>query len=372
MLSGFVMVHSQAERLGPRFTVLGSLSYWWARFARVWPAWALLTTLMVGWLRLVGWHVPWSTEQLPDLSVAGWLEQLTLTQMWHREYSFDSSYLVPGWSLSVEVAAYAAFPLLVPVLWRLRRLPATALAVASVVAVAPLAALCWSTGSSSSSLPWTLRIAGGFLAGALAALAVRRSPAGSGARRRAPLVATAALLGLVFLACWPAGQESTVGGDRTGISVLLLPPLVAALAAREAGPARLLASRSWVHGGRMSFSLYLVHWLFLDAVYWVAAEVPALAPGSTGLAVVQVLLLPLSLLAGHLVWRLVEEPSRHALMARDPFRRTCRPAVPVDGGPPTRSLRGLPVPPPPVTVLIPQQRAADRGRALHGRVVDSS
>jgi peptidoglycan/LPS O-acetylase OafA/YrhL len=121
--------------------------------------------------------------------------------------------------------------------------------------------------------------------------------------------ATAAALPLVIAAGLVAGE--LLGPGRGGAVLVAFPVLVGALALADRGPAMWLA-RPWaVYGGRVSYSLYLVH-IPMFEVFWLAQEhFPQLLgrPTPTGHAVGLAVLL-LTLPAAALVHGLVEEPAR--------------------------------------------------------------
>ncbi|MBN1093840.1 acyltransferase [Blastococcus sp. TML/M2B] len=317
VLSGFVITRAYAEELGrPRLRSL--VRFVGGRFARVWPAWAAVTLAMAGWLwaiREAGWAADLVNPH-PAVDAPALLGQLAMTHMWGRDELAGASYVLPGWSISVEWAAYLAFPLLALLLRPLRRLPASVLLVLSVLAVSPLVVIAAVEGPYNSQLPWELRIACAFTAGALAALAVGRArraawePFAAGAVRVIPLLV---LLGILW-----AGWRRTMpgaGGDHVGVVVVLFPVLVAALALTERGLAQALSGRALVFGGRISYAVYLVHFVVLDVLLTVLWQDPAkhnvLGPG-LALAAPFLVLGCFGLAAG--LHRYVEEPGRRLVV----------------------------------------------------------
>src|SRR5690606_41972744 len=107
---------------------------------------------------------------------------------------------------------------------------------------------------------------------------------------------------------------------RGGGVMLLFPLRVAALAGADRGPAMLLSTPALVHGGRLSYALYLVH-IPLFEVYWLALErFPVLAPNTALAHVVGIQVLFAAVGVSALVYRMDEEPSRRG-------RRGLAPAV---------------------------------------------
>src|SRR5580658_9361569 len=118
LLSGFVLTWSCAEQSATRF--------WWHRFARMWPLMAVMMT--------VAYTVLWNRELHPA-SVGGWVAQVFLFQAWDPNTSVRTGGDGPVWSLSCEAFFYAAFPLLVRWIGRLR---ATGVALAAAATVAAM------------------------------------------------------------------------------------------------------------------------------------------------------------------------------------------------------------------------------------------
>ncbi len=355
VLSGFVITRAYAEQLGrgPRPRLL--IRFIGGRFARIWPAWAAVTLFMAVWLwciRKAGWAAD-VVGPHPSVDPLTLLQQLTMTHMWGRDELAGASYILPGWSIGVEWTAYLVFPLLALFLRPLRALPASVLLVLAVLAMSPLAVIAYVEGPYNSQLPWALRIACGFTAGALAALAVSRArsvrwePIAFGVLWAVP---PAVLFGVVW-----AGWRRTMpgaGGDHVGVIVVLFPLLVAALALTQRGPARLLSRPTIVYGGRISYALYLVHFVVIDVVLTVLWQNPAnhnvLTPG---LALAVPLLIAACFGLAAALHRYVEEPGRR-LVVRALDRRLGPPrhSSPHDG----RRAGGS----------AEDRRAPSRGRAL--------
>ena len=203
-------------------------------------------------------------------------------------------------------------------LWRLTRLRAPATGVGAVLVMVPLAWLAWTTGTIYHPWSWLLRIGAGFLAGALTCLTVRRLRPRPAVDRVATGIALLAAGGIVVgLAGIP--RIHAVGSGQTGMAVVVLfPVLVGGLALSTRGPSRLLAARLAVHGGRISYSLYLVHVPVLEVLWTAMAVFPALHPGRPVYVVAVVLALVLIPSVAHLSYRWLEEPARRALRSRGP------------------------------------------------------
>ena len=346
VLSGFVITLTYLDKIGRRPGVRAMIAFWWARICRVWPVYALVTTLFGGWIlykmsRVEDDFIVWQHVQ-PEVSVSAWLTQLTMVQLWDQPDFAGSSWVGPAWSISAEWLAYVAFPLVVLVLWRLRRLPAWVTGLLAVGCMVPMAYICYRTGSPYYDWSWLARIGAGFVSGALTCLAVRKIRITPRTERIAAVVAVLAvaeiLLGL-WWGFWRGQGEAEYGG----VVVLAFPVLVGALALSRRGLSRALSTDAMVHGGRISYSLYLVHVPVFEIFWTYMGWSPVLAPGSSvGTFLIPHVLLG-SLVLAHLVYRFVEEPSRLWLRGRGPTRwvqgrrREERPADagPAAGGPVT-------------------------------------
>ena len=323
VLSGFVITLTYLQKMGPRPSARGWVAFWWARICRVWPVYALVTTLFFGWVLYKqtrstdGWIV-WQLRQ-PQIDGWHWLEQLSMMQLWHRPDFVGASFVGPAWSVSAEMAAYAVFPLLVLALWRVQRAPAVVTGLLAVLCLVPEAWVYYSTGYYDYPFSWVPRIGLGFLAGAFTCLTVRRMTITDRVQRIAAAVAAFAVLEIA-IGLWWGSWRGQGAGEFGGVVLPLFPVLIGALAISRSGLARLLATRPMVHGGRISYSLYLVHVPIFEIFWTYMGWNPLIAPG-TGLGT---LLIPhvalLAVLVAHLMYRYVEEPARLWLRNRGPGR----------------------------------------------------
>jgi peptidoglycan/LPS O-acetylase OafA/YrhL len=359
VLSGFVITLTYVDKLGSRPTARAAATFWWARICRIWPVHVLVTSLFGIWLvfKASRHHLgPVALQAVqPVVDWPHWLEQLLMVQLWHRSSFVGSSWVAPAWSISAEWAAYALFPLLVPVLWRLRQAPPLVTGALSVACMVPWAY----TMEHGVAYPysWAVRIAGGFLAGAFLCLAVRRIPRSGTVDRIASRIAVLTTLEmLVVMWADSAKRGSTNSG---GLVALTFPVLVGALALSTRGLSRWLSTDAMVLGGKISFSLYLLHLPILEIGYTLMAWYPRLAPGTRlGTLLLPHLFLAAVLLA-YLVHRFVEEPARLSLRGmRLPRRRT---------GAGSRVDGDIPVPRHPaihadVTDLVPVARTPQAAR----------
>jgi peptidoglycan/LPS O-acetylase OafA/YrhL len=126
VLSGFVLAYNYAEPLANGR--VGRARFWWLRLARVWPLYAL-TTLVEIPLQLHAGTAPTTLGLATAADLAG-------LQAWLPAITFVGN--TPGWSVSVELFFYAAFPWLAA--WLAGRRARVALAVVGALAVVAAAA----------------------------------------------------------------------------------------------------------------------------------------------------------------------------------------------------------------------------------------
>ncbi|MGY1821289.1 acyltransferase family protein [Geodermatophilus sp. SYSU D00079] len=323
VLSGFVITLTYLQKMGRRPSGRGALTFWWARICRVWPVYAVVTTLFGGWLlykgtRVADGVVAYQTEQ-PVVDLWHYLQQLAMVQLWTRPGFDGSSWVGAAWSISAEWLAYVLFPLAVLLLWRLRNAPAVVTGALAIGAMLPFAYTCFTTGDPYFPWSWALRIGAGFLAGAFTCLAVRRIPVTPRVERVAAGVAVLALAE-ILVGLWWGEWRGQGEGEYGGVVVLAFPVLVGALALSRRGLSRMLATEPMVHGGRISYSLYLVHVPVFEVFWTSMGWTPSIAPGSglAGFLIPHVLLL--TVLLAHLCYRHLEEPARLFLRHRGPGR----------------------------------------------------
>ncbi len=325
VLSGFIISYTYLSRLGPRLNWPGYRDFVWARFARMWPAFALVVGLLGLWFLLgTVQHsvLAWSLQtRAPDLSAWGLAKQLLMIHLWFQPFSDGASWFGPGWTVSAEWLAYLAFPVAALGLYRLRRLhPLPALG-ASVLLMLPVALI--GPGQLVNTVhpypySWLVRIFCCFLAGALAFLAARNSDR---IAFRASLTGPAAVTGILAV----CGFLLLVPSTGHGKMVVLVFPALLALLSLVRGRVRTALCRPWLlAGGRASYSLYLVHMAFIYLYHWLTVEILPSA-GQPVRNVLAVATLGAIALATYLLFSYVEEPARkrlRALLPRVPAVRT--------------------------------------------------
>ena len=248
ILSGFVLTWSLHEQMPAR-------RFWWLRFARIWPAQAVVAALAMALL-----------QQAQPPSWPGGAADFLLLQSWWPSSSVYFSGNGVSWSLSCEAFFYLLFP---AIIIGLRRLEGPGLAIVTGCVLATLAlipAMGELFGLSAQLRNWLFFILPGyrlleFMFGMILARAVRR-----GLRMPHPgaaaAVATLTLVGLLSVLVW-FGLNYGMYPSRPWMALLVL-PIFGALVLTGAtvdlrGAASWLASRPLQWLGAISFALYLIH-----------------------------------------------------------------------------------------------------------------
>lgn len=275
VLSGFVLAVNYFDEFR-RLRLVSVWNFFVARFARLYPLYLLILFYLVVRQHALG------------IPIDGWWQNALAIQTWnpHVEvaYSFDS----PAWSIGVEVFLYACFPLLVPLIARLRT-PRSILIGAAAVAAAmfALAAIFVVTGHGwlsaadpGSAHRWLYRTPltrlGDFALGILAArlfVVVGRERL---ARFPGAVLAAAAALVIVALMCWSGLLFSAWSWD-VAYAVPATMLIFGLATAPRGGLARFLSLPVIVLLGEASYAFYLVHFpmiSFLGAGSWVNSMTP--------------------------------------------------------------------------------------------------
>ena len=163
ILSGFIITHVYLGSL-ERFTFRSTRIFLWHRFIRLYPVHLAVLAGLVVLVSLSG-VTGFALNNPQDWGRTDLIWHITLLHAWG--FAKHASWNAPSWSISAEWFAYLLFPLLAPVLMRVRK-EATALCVA-VLAVAITALLFWLadwTLNTWVGAPALIRVAGEFLCGA--------------------------------------------------------------------------------------------------------------------------------------------------------------------------------------------------------------
>jgi peptidoglycan/LPS O-acetylase OafA/YrhL len=297
VLSGFIIAYNYADAGlaadGARYR-----QFLWRRLARIYPVYLVALLLTVA---AVAALAPWgiALRKSAHFTVEGFWASVLMVQSW--TLPVPRVWNVPGWSVSAEWAAYLSFPLIAA---RVRRVDSPHTALLAILVLYALLALAMNTLGLRATLSYGLvRIAAGFTAGVLLhrLWMLRGAPRdGDGAR---------AVLWLVLLVGGATAFEMSVARFS---AAAWLPVLAAAVVYG------LASSRSrWLCGpfaqwlGRISFSLYMVHWPIVQLYKRFSTLLGDPLPSSlTTFAAIAT-----SLSVASLMYRFVEEPARRGLLA---------------------------------------------------------
>jgi peptidoglycan/LPS O-acetylase OafA/YrhL len=257
VLSGFVMALSYARMFRDGFSLSAYRKFLGRRLARVYPLY-LAATLIALFLILLGW-LPYIRSRSLGIT---FIANLFMIQAWGVSASLNS----PGWSISTEWAAYLLFPLLLVPALNLRARYAWLVGAISLATLGLLCAMPVGVAHKTSAdtvlnlsdfqlaLPlW--RCLSEFLLGILAFRLASRSTNA--------LRASRGWLS-IFLVLAALAALTVPRADL--FFVFLLPPLIAVLSDGEHLPQRILSSGIAQVGGRLSYSIYLVHVLLIGLV----------------------------------------------------------------------------------------------------------
>ncbi|MBL8627913.1 MAG: acyltransferase [Myxococcales bacterium] len=306
VLSGFIISYNYEAWFVERVEWRRYLQFQRARLARIYPVHLVLLVALVGAVRGLGIDAGAATDPA-RWSTVRLIESLVLIQAW---LGHTDVWNAVSWSISLEWLAYLLFPAMVWVARRVGRLGPVGLALTlvAITAVPGSRAVMERLVPGTPSLP-PLQIISEFLAGCVTYQLFRQQ------RGRTSL---AAHPGWLLLALVVVASVMNHVGVPAACAVPLVPPLLLGLAYGEGRISRWFAHRAMVYGGKISFALYMTHYLWL----WVMHHKFPLATLATHglpmrLAWIAAHALPMPLIAAA-VYHLVEEPARHWLVRRAP------------------------------------------------------
>jgi peptidoglycan/LPS O-acetylase OafA/YrhL len=323
VLSGFVLWLNYASSFHskPFFGAMREFAI--ARFARLYPMYAALVFVIVGWLLI------WRGTSAPSLGFI-----LTMTQAWFPV--LDGTMLVAVvpqlqhlWSISVELFFYLMFPLICLLLGAAGRLRAMLLfAAINFVVSAVTVYVCFRGGEAflhavvpsltGNAMQWLTYYApylhiSQFLAGCIAAMIYIRleaTPIGDSERGGASILFWTSVGGLlilpVVLFLQPMLSDYALGIEIGVRLAELLFFSVIILAASRYGFAGVLSTRAMVIGGECSYSFYLLHPFLIRPAMIGNSDAPSLPEFLFRLC----LFVAIVTAVAWLTYRLIEAPSR--------------------------------------------------------------
>ena len=330
MLSGFIMAEKYLRPMR-RLSWEETRHFYTLRFARIWPVHAAIVVAFVAYHQVSLAII----DQGMDPHAVRWTNVLMNVLTLH-EIPPGSPINPPAWSIGVEVGAYLVFPLLALVIARFHS-ATTAFVTAAVILVVG----AWAYGQLHTDddgafrvVPYVgswVRVLFGFVAGAF--LNVGWRALRSGRYGRGWDVAAIVAVVIVFTAI--------IGANWSGplvIPVAVYPfigLLVLACAGATGVIGRLLSSRPVEWAGRLSYSIYITHYLVVIVLQTVFIHI-----GADDFALpARLLLVGLSVVAVAATsvtsYYVLEEPSRQWIRTwehRRRQRRSAATAVDTEGG----------------------------------------
>ncbi|MGZ3440585.1 MAG: acyltransferase family protein [Polyangia bacterium] len=249
VLSGFVLAYNYAEPLADGR--VGRARFFWLRLARVWPLYALMTLVEIP----LALHAGVAPARVGAATAA----DLVGLQAWIPSISFVGN--TPGWSVSVELFFYAAFPWLARLSAEARHTRALVVAcLLLALATAASPALVSSTSDAATFLKCgpPLRLPEFVLGIALGRAFLRR--------RRPLAPARATLLAAVAALAVAAVVLCSGHVPRYFLHALLLPAFALGLWAVADGGARWLGGAALALLGEASYGLYLLQMPLFQAI----------------------------------------------------------------------------------------------------------
>lgn len=310
ILSGFVLTWNYLDRMGQAFSVRGTLHFLWLRLSRVWPIYLVTMHLAALWI-IVTLHV--GNTPSPDaekLTAISYVRQLLMVQLWFEPFFDGTSWDGPAWSISAEWLAYLCFAVVALAVFRIARVSrARTLMMLAVVAALPPTMLLLGSGLLYTPWSWLPRILAQFTAGALACAAVRRLRLSDSGRRTAGYLSVGLVAAVVAGLYYFNAHPVTGMVDSGALTAVLFLPLVVALSVGTGSLPAVLSTRPMHYGGRISFSLYMIHEPVHTIWDWAVREYQiVLTMGQAKLAVIG--LIAAALGASMLLYHLVEEPAQ--------------------------------------------------------------
>jgi len=312
VLSGFIISYNYETWFLERIEWRRYLQFQRARLARIYPVHLVLLLALVVAVRGLGIDAAGATD--PERwSTVRLIESLFLVHAW---LGHTDAWNAVSWSISLEWMAYLLFPVMV---WLARRIARFG-TVGTVATLAVIAALPGVRAVFERLVPGTppmppVQIITEFLAGCITYQLFREGRGRTWLTAHPGVILATLIVGAALL---------NHAGVPAACAVPLVPPMLLGLAYGAGSLSRWFAHRVLVYGGKISFALYMTHYLWL----WVMHSRVALAPLSTHslpsrLAWFAIHALPMPIIAAA-VYHLIEEPARHWLVRRP--APTSRPA----------------------------------------------
>lgn len=259
LLSGFILTHVYGANFVKAVSWQEYRRFIWARLARIYPLHLFVLLLLLVIVSLSKWltgsvfFLPFFTSNELRFSVESFWSNLFLINnlQVHNYLSWNQQ----AWSISTEWAAYLLFPFFIPYLVRL---PILQLAIASLGFV-----ILWLLEPHFGHLPFALnygliRCLSEFLIGIVLYTVYQR------AYGRFLLGSDFVMLSLILLLAVVFHQPEVMKFWAVPLFALL----ILAAAWNTGFFDRLLNTRVFLWLGNISYSIYMLHFLCLEGIYW--------------------------------------------------------------------------------------------------------
>ena len=327
VLSGFILTYRYWDDFAPGVERGRFRRYFVARIARVYPSYAMALVLMTLLYVAMDLHHA-GVVTFPPNPASSWLANLFALQTFAPSYATQQFWNAPSWSISTEFGFYLTCPLILATIARRARglqglLAALAITVAFAVAMQALALDVvfrhgwdrefWLDIVASRNIFWRMPE---FLTGVVAARLLYGGHlgglAGAGLRNTV-LVAGLVLVAILNAAPWPADTTSLLVMRQFRLDIAYMVPFGAIVVALAAGPTFLspiLARRSWVFLGDISYAIYIYHWVPWTVLSYAIASRRTVPPG----LVAGIVVLTILFSAASYLW--YEKPVRYWIRAK--------------------------------------------------------
>lgn len=317
MLSGFIIAYTYLDKL--KKPAPGEVKrFLWLRVARIYPVHFVMLMVVLAML-IVTTMLGMPPDDDRRFSVLSFVMNLFMLQAVPPALAWDD----PAWSISTEFFAYLAFPLMAPVLAKVRPRKAFGL-MAAIIAVGIVALLFivytaheWPYWSGYA-LMW-VRIAVCFTAGALLFVVWRER--GPEARAQLAWMLPVGLLGIAVVSLVSPPAEAL---ELPVLAYPFIPMVLVGCASGAGALAHFFSTKPMVWGGKISYSVYLVHFPMLLVIQQVIERLGVTA-GSPLAIVLLIATFGLVVAAGAFLYTFVEEPARKFIRRRVEPRATPEP-----------------------------------------------
>lgn len=316
MLSGFIIAYTYLKTL-ERPQPGAIKRFLWLRVARIYPVHLVMLFVVLAMV-VVSTAAGAPPEEGRRFTALSFVMNLFMLQAVPPALAWND----PAWSISTEFAAYLAFPLLAPVLAKVSPKRALGLLIAILtVGVAMLLIIVYTAHEwpywSGYALMWS-RIAICFPAGILLFVIWKH---GRKARQDLSWMLPVGLIGITGATLLSPPAEAIA---FPVLAYPCIPLLLIGCASGGGLLGRALSTRLMVWGGKVSYSVYLVHFPLLLVVQQLVARL-GVEPGSPVALALLIATLALVVLAGGMLHALVEEPARKLIRRRLEPRATPAP-----------------------------------------------